>query len=110
MGADTLDHMLCHALLAAFCCGSRTTNSMTISKAQLVSSSVRLADTASPACRKIRSKPNRLVACSGVDFKVKMMDVESKRIKMTIWDTGTSFGGERSGRGRPSDRCHPVVS
>lgn len=30
-----------------------------------------------------------LLSTTGVDFKVKMMDVEGKKIKMTIWDTGT---------------------
>lgn len=29
---------------------------------------------------------------AGVDFKIKLLTVGGKRIKMTIWDTGTSCG------------------
>ena len=28
----------------------------------------------------------------GIDFKVKNVIIESKRIKLQIWDTGTLFG------------------
>ena len=29
----------------------------------------------------------RVCVCAGVDFKVKSIDVDGKKVKLTIWDT-----------------------